>query len=211
MYLPSDHSVLVEFAKSVNHQFDINIRDFEYLVILACEYNRQDILDYICKSKSIPFNESRLKSLVDLQKNTKEKSKKKSMEYGILIKTADKFKYYLNVIKEHNEQIPFNDEFYYNRDKAGGEITIKGLKNYISKSKAKNPKYPSGLYLVINNTKGMGETISFLFQRMESRDVIITPPVLPKNWFDFKDYLSENIDNIYDKPELIKDYLSLLG
>ena len=82
MYWPSDHSVLVEFAKSVNHQFDINVRDFEYLVILACEYNRQDVLDYICKSKSIPFNESRVKSLVDLQKNTKKNIKKeKSMEY----------------------------------------------------------------------------------------------------------------------------------
>lgn len=76
MYFPSDHSVLVEFAKSVDHQFDINVRDFEYLVILACEYKRQDILDYICKSKSIPFNESRLKSLVDLEKNTKKNIKK---------------------------------------------------------------------------------------------------------------------------------------
>ena len=44
MYLPSDHSLLVNFANNIKPTFDINVRDFEFLVILACEYNRKDIL-----------------------------------------------------------------------------------------------------------------------------------------------------------------------
>lgn len=71
MYLPSDHSVLVEFANTIKPKFDINVRDFEFLVILACENNRQDILDYILVSKSIPFSKERLTSLKNLKKNTK--------------------------------------------------------------------------------------------------------------------------------------------
>ena len=75
MYLPSDHSVLVEFASTIKQKFDINVRDFEFLVILACEYNRQDILDYILVSKSIPFSKERLSSLKNLEKNTKKNIK----------------------------------------------------------------------------------------------------------------------------------------
>jgi hypothetical protein len=80
MYLPSDHSVLVEFANTIKQKFDINVRDFEFLVILACENNRQDILDYILVSKSIPFSKERLTSLKNLEKNTKKNIKNQNIE-----------------------------------------------------------------------------------------------------------------------------------
>lgn len=78
MYFPSDHKTLVNFANSFNQKFDINVRDYEYLVILACESNRQDILNYILKSKSIPFNNERLSLLKTLEKNTKKNLKKQN-------------------------------------------------------------------------------------------------------------------------------------
>lgn len=80
MYLPSDHSVLVEFVSTIKQKFDINVRDFEFLVILACENNRQDILDYILVSKSIPFSKERLVSLKNLEKNTKKNIKTQTIE-----------------------------------------------------------------------------------------------------------------------------------
>lgn len=80
MYLPSDHSVLVKFVSTIKQKFDINVRDFEFLVILACENNRQDILDYILVSKSIPFSKERLVSLKNLEKNTKKNIKTQIIE-----------------------------------------------------------------------------------------------------------------------------------
>jgi hypothetical protein len=71
MYLPSDHSVLVNFSNTIKQKFDINVRDFEFVLILACENNRQDILDYMLKSNAIPFSKERLNSLKNLEKNTK--------------------------------------------------------------------------------------------------------------------------------------------
>ena len=71
MYLPSDHSILVNFAKTVFPKFDIDAKDFEHLVVLGVQYNRQDILDYILVSKEIPFNDKRRKSLVALEKKIK--------------------------------------------------------------------------------------------------------------------------------------------
>jgi hypothetical protein len=80
MYLPSDHSVLVEFASTIKPKFDINVRDFDFLVILACENNRQDILDYILVSKSIPFSKERLTSLKNLEKKLKKNIKNQNIE-----------------------------------------------------------------------------------------------------------------------------------
>jgi hypothetical protein len=67
-------------------------------------------------------------------------------EYGFLIKSGDDFKRILEIIKEHNE--------YTGEEEVGEELVVSSILKFKSISKAKNPKVPSGLYLLAHNGGG---------------------------------------------------------
>ena len=67
-------------------------------------------------------------------------------EWGLLVRSDDDVRYWLQVAKEHNTCE--------NWDEIGEGLIVTCVLNYVTKSRAAKPKVPTGKYLVMMNMGG---------------------------------------------------------
>ena len=120
-------------------------------------------------------------------------------EWGLLVRSDDDVRYWLQVAKEHNTCE--------NWDEIGEGLIVTCVLNYVSKSRAAKPKVPTGKYMVMMNMGGRTQTWAFLQKRKRAGDVILGMDNKPSNWLDCQDMAWERgemglADNSFAIPDI---------
>lgn len=123
-------------------------------------------------------------------------------EFAISLHSVEDYNYWMDVIKSHNTSTDY--------DNIGEELEVGGILKYNSFSKAKNPKVPSGLYLIAINGGGRYLTESFLLKNVKRHSGPLKTIVMgldnkPRDWMEEKNIVvwtpkcGKDVSTVFEK------------